>query len=101
MNIKTGDTVEVISGKSKGQKGKVIKVFPKFDTLVVENVNKVKKHVRRSSKMPQSGIFTVERPVARSKVMLVCPITGKRTRIGKVSEGGKWKRYSKKAKVAI
>jgi large subunit ribosomal protein L24 len=101
MKIRNGDTVEVISGKSQGQRGKVLKISTKHGVVIVEGVNKAKKHIRKSQKFPQSTIMSIERPIAVSKVMLVCPITDKPTRIGKVKEEDGWKRFSKKAKAVI
>ncbi len=108
MNIKTGDTVVVIAGKDrftvdkKGNKvpttGKVLKVFPKTNKVVVEGVNKVKKHQKPTQSNQEGGIVEVEAPIDISNVMLV--VDGKTTRVGyKFEEGadGKLvkKRYAK------
>ena len=84
MKIKKGDTVVVIAGKDKGAKGKVIAAFPKDDRVIVEGVNRVKKHTRirttqRGSKT--GGIVTQEAPIHVSNVMIVDD-QGKPTRIG-------------------
>ena len=71
LNVKKGDTVVVLSGKDKGKQGKVI----------VEGVNKVKRHTKPSQSAPQGGIITKEAPLFASKVQLVCPACGKATRI--------------------
>ena len=60
MNIKKGDTVLVITGKDAGKKGKVLKVIPKDNRVVVEGVNKAKKHQRPSRAIPQGGILQIE-----------------------------------------
>ena len=73
MHVKKGDTVLVLSGKDKGKKGKI----------VVEGVNKVKRHTKPSQKMPQGGIIVKEAALHSSKVMLVCPACDKPTRIKK------------------
>ena len=84
MKIKKGDTVVVIAGKDKGAKGKVIAAFPRQDKVLVEGVNRVKRHERirqtqRGSKT--GGIVTQEAPVHISNVQIV-DSEGKPTRIG-------------------
>ncbi|HPR86353.1 MAG TPA: 50S ribosomal protein L24, partial [Prolixibacteraceae bacterium] len=56
LNIKKGDTVVVITGNSKGQKGKVLEVIRKTDRAIVEGVNMIKKHTKPNSTHPQGGI---------------------------------------------
>ena len=91
MKIKKGDTVVVIAGKDKGAKGKVIAAFPRRDKVLVEGVNRVKRHERirttqRGSKT--GGIVTQEAPIHISNVQIVDD-QGKPTRIGyKVDENG-------------
>ena len=75
----------VLSGKDKGKKGKVIEALPKKGKVVVEGVNKVKRHTKASQKMPQGGILVKEAAVSSSKVMLVCPSCDKPTRIKKTA----------------
>ncbi len=82
MKIKTGDTVEVISGKDKGVRGKVKSVNHKSETLLVEGVNLVYKHVKPSQKNPEGGRLHKETPIRACKVMVVCPKSNKVTRVG-------------------
>ena len=83
MKIKKGDTVVVISGKDKGAKGKVIAAYPQLDKVLVEGVNRVKKHQRPNPVKGQTGgIIDKEMPLAISNVMLVNPATGKGDRVG-------------------
>ncbi len=82
MRIRTGDTVVVIAGADRGVQAKVLQVDPRAGKAIVEGVNRVYKHVRRSQKHPQGGRLSKEMPVAISNLMLVCPQTGKRTRVG-------------------
>ncbi len=82
MKIKTGDIVEVISGDDRRQRGKVLSVDHATERVLVEGVNLVYKHVRRSQKNPQGGRLRKEMPVRASNVMIVCPATNKRSRIG-------------------
>jgi len=80
MNIKKGDTVTVIAGKDAGKKGKVLKVFPTDNRVVVEGINKAKKHQRPSRSLPQGGILQIESPLNVSNVMLLCNKCNKPTR---------------------
>jgi len=97
MNIKKGDTVVVIAGKDKGKKGKVLKVLPKENRVVVEGVNKVKKHQKPSRTAPQGGILTVEAALHISNVMLWDKKADRPTRIGKqILKTGEKVRISKK-----
>ncbi len=88
----------VITGESKGQKGRVLEVNRKTDKAIVEGINMVSKHTKPNAKAPQGGILKKEAPVHLSNLMLVDPTTGKPTRIGrKISENKKLVRYSKKS----
>ena len=84
MKVKKGDTVVVIAGKDKGAKGKVIQAYPDTQRVLVEGVNRIKKHTRvtQTQRGAQSGgIVTQEAPIHVSNVMVVGP-DGKPTRIG-------------------
>ena len=82
MKIKTGDTVQIISGKDRGVTGKVLDVDHENNKIVVEGVAKVYKHVKPSQMNPQGGRLSKEMPIHASKAMVVCPKTNKPTRIG-------------------
>jgi large subunit ribosomal protein L24 len=98
MLIKVNDTVVMLSGRDKGQKGKVIKVDRANNKLVVEGLNKIFKHVKRSQRNPQGGRLSKESFVDAAKVALVCPQTGQPTRIGvRYLADGTKERYSKKS----
>jgi large subunit ribosomal protein L24 len=98
MRIRKNDNVCVISGNDKGKEGKVLKVFPGAGKVIVEKVNMIKRHTRASKDLPQGGIIEKEGPINVSNVMLVCPNTGKPTRIGKdVLSDGSRARVSKKS----
>jgi len=111
QRIKKGDTVEIISGDGKGERGTVHSVQPGIfahkgvaepdpnrDTVVVSGVNLIKKHHRRTGDVrTQVGIIEREAPVAAAKVALVCKNCDKPTRVGiKVFEDGSKARYCKK-----
>lgn len=98
LHIKKGDNVVVVTGNSKGQKGKVLEVIRDKSRAIVEGVNMVKKHTKPNSANPQGGIIEQEAPVHISNLMLVDPKSGEATRVGR-REGanGKLVRYSKKS----
>lgn len=89
LNVKKGDTVVVLSGKDKGKQGKIIQALPKKMQVVVEEVNKVKRHTKPSLKAPQGGIIQKEMPLNVCKVQLVCPACNKPTRIAHKLVDGK------------
>jgi len=98
MKIKKEDQVIVISGKDKGKKGRVLRVIPKYNKIIVENVNVVKKHQKPTQQIREGGIIEQPMPVDVSKVMLVDPSTGTPTRVGyKFLEDGTKVRYAKKS----
>jgi ribosomal protein L24, bacterial/organelle len=98
LHIKKGDTVVVIAGESKGQRGKVLSVQVEKQRAVVEGINMVSKHTKPNAKNTQGGIVKQEAPVHISNLMLVEPSTGNPTRTGRrVGENGKLVRYSKKS----
>ena len=98
LHIKKGDTVVVIAGESKGQKGKVLSVQVEKQRAVVEGINLVSKHTKPNAKNTQGGIVKQEAPVHISNLMLVEPASGNPTRIGRrKGENGKLVRYSKKS----
>jgi large subunit ribosomal protein L24 len=72
MHVRRGDTVEVTAGSSRGARGRILRTIPSEGRVVVEGVNLVWKHVKRSREHPQGGRIQVEAPVAASNVMLVC-----------------------------
>ena len=85
MKVKKGDTVLVIAGKDKGAKGKVIQAYPTKDRVLVEGVNRIKKHTRVTTTQrgaQSGGIVTQEASIHVSNVMVV-DADGKPTRVGK------------------
>ncbi|MDD3470269.1 MAG: 50S ribosomal protein L24 [Thermoguttaceae bacterium] len=97
MRIRKDDTVEVIAGADKGTRGRVIRVDRGSDRVVVEGVNRVYKHVRRSRKTPKGGKLSKEAPLSVSNVLLVCTSCGKATRIGvRFAADGSKERFCKK-----
>lgn len=96
LHVRKGDTVVVLSGKDKGQQGKILTAMPKKGQVLVEGVNKIKRHTKPSQKLPEGGIITREAPLAACKVMLVCPACKKPTRTGMKMVGEKKLRFCKK-----
>lgn len=95
LHVKEGDTVEVITGDSRGTRGKVLSVDPVKGRVVVEGVNRVYKHVRPSRRNPQGGRLQVERSIDISNVMVVNSKTNRPTRIRfEVGADGKKKRIA-------
>ena len=99
MKVKKGDTVVVIAGKDKGAKGKVIQAYPETGKVLVEGVNRIKKHTRitQTQRGAQSGgIVTQEAPIHVSNVMVV-DSDGKPTRVGyRTNDEGKRVRISRR-----
>lgn len=96
-NIKKGDKVIVTTGRDKGKKGEVLKVFPKEDRALVSGVNVVKRH-QRQTQTQQGGIVTKESTIHLSNLAHVDPKSGKASRIGfKTLNDGRKVRFAKKS----
>ena len=100
QRIKSGDTVEIITGKDLGERGKVMRVIPKKERLVVEGLNIATKHQKARQQGTQqipAQIVQFPAPLHLSNVMLVCPSCSKRVRVGvRTTEAGRKVRYCKK-----
>jgi large subunit ribosomal protein L24 len=95
--IKKGDRVVVTTGRDKGKKGEVLKVFPKEERALVSNINVVKRHQRQTQRA-QGGIVNKEAPVHLSNLAHVDPKSGAATRVGwKVLGDGRRVRFAKKS----
>lgn len=100
--LKKDDKIKVIAGKDNGKIGKILKVDRKENRVVVENINKVKRHVKPSMQNRQGGIIDKEAPVHASNVMLLCSQCMKPTRISyKMLENGDKVRICNKCKEVI
>jgi len=80
-HVKKDDLVEVVGGARKGLRGKVLKVIPRRELVIVEGVNMVKRHVRPSRKNPQGGRIEKEAPIHISNVLPVDPKTNRPSRV--------------------
>ena len=98
--LKKGDRVVVIRGNDKGKQGKIVRVIPERDMVVIEGVNLVKKHLSATPQRP-GGILEVEAPLQASKVMPLDPETGKRTRVKSEVRDGKKVRVAKSGAVIV
>ncbi|HJD64584.1 MAG TPA: 50S ribosomal protein L24 [Rickettsia endosymbiont of Diachasma alloeum] len=97
LKVKKGDEVIVITGKYKGKKGKILKVFPEKNKVVVSGINLVKKHTK-PTKVSEGGIITKELPIDISNVAHVDPKTGNPTKVAfKFLEDGSKVRIAKKS----
>ena len=83
MNIRRDDTVLVLSGNDKGKRGRVLRVIPEKDRLIVEGIHMMKKHTKPTQRDPQGGIVEREAPIHASNVMVIDPHNDEPTRIGK------------------
>lgn len=81
MKFKIGDTVKITMGKDKGREGKIEKIIPKKNTVIVPEVNLYKKHVK-GSQGQKGGMYDIPRPLNLAKIALICPNCKKQTRIG-------------------
>lgn len=98
MHVVKNDTVKILTGKYSGKTGKVLKVFPDQNRLIIEGVNIIKKHTKPSQKNPQGGIIEKESTIHISNVMVIDPKTNEPTRVGyKFLEDGTKVRISKKS----
>ncbi|MCL2022867.1 MAG: 50S ribosomal protein L24 [Oscillospiraceae bacterium] len=102
LHVKSGDTVEVLTGKYRGQRGKVLEVSPTEEKVIVEGINIITKHVKPRKQGEPGGIIKAEGAMYACKVQLVCGKCGKATRTGKsVNDSGKKTRVCKKCGAEI
>ena len=102
MRIKVNDTVKVLIGDYRDEEGRVLSVDHARQMVVVEGVNKVWKHVRRSQQNPQGGRLSKEMPVRADNVQLKCRHCSATTRVGiRVTDDGSKERFCKKCQKAI
>ncbi len=82
MHVRKDDVVIVKAGNNSSKEGKVLKVFPLTDRIIVEGVNIIKRHTRPSQRNPQGGVVQKEAPIHSSNVMVKCPKCNTATRVG-------------------
>jgi len=96
FKIKKGDTILIIKGKDRSKSGKVLKVFPKENKVLIEGLNLYKKHQRPKREGAKGEIVLVPRPLPISNVMLLCKNCNKPTRVGFIMENNVKYRICKK-----
>jgi large subunit ribosomal protein L24 len=97
FHIKKNDLVMVIHGKEKGKSGRVLKVLPEKEKVLIEKINFIKKHSRPHGQQRRGGIIEREAPLHLSNVMLLCEKCNKPVRIGhRIVEGSKKARFCRK-----
>jgi large subunit ribosomal protein L24 len=97
LHVKKDDLVMIVAGKDKGKSGKVLRVLPEKERVLVESINLIKRHTRPSQSNSEGGIIEKEAPIALSNVQLLCPGCNKPARTGlKVLEDGSKVRFCKK-----
>ena len=101
MNIKKGDTVQILSGNDKGKTGEVLETMTKTGKIVVKGVNVRKKHVKPRKQGDEGGIISVECAIPNAKANVVCPKCNKPTRIGYKTEKDEKVRVCKKCGATI
>jgi large subunit ribosomal protein L24 len=101
MNIKKGDTVQILSGKDRGKTGSIIKVAPADGLITVGGLNVFKKRARPKKQGEKGETVSVPRPLPRSRVMFVCPSCKKATRLGARMDGNQKVRYCKKCQATV
>ena len=102
LRIRKGDKVKVLAGRDRGKAGKVLHVYPRKNRALVEGINMVKKHLRKSQQNPQGAITQRELPIHLSNLSLLDPVSNKVTRIQTLVAGdGSKQRVSSKSKAVI
>jgi large subunit ribosomal protein L24 len=101
LHVKKGDEVMVLTGKDRGRKGKILRVYAKKGTAIVENLNIAKRHQRQMQRAGQraatGGIIDKPMPLELSNLAVVDKSTGKATRVGRRRVEGKWMRFGRKS----
>lgn len=102
LHIRKGDMVQVLSGKDRGEQGRVLTVYPKQRRAIVEGINLVHRHQRPNARQTQGGIVEVEAPIHVSNLALLDPVDGRPVRIGRRrDDSGRLVRYSKRSEKEI
>ena len=99
--VRKGDVVAVMSGEDKGKRGRVLRVLSDSDRVVIEGINLVHKHLRKSQRNPQGGRVRREAPVHACTVMPIDPSTDKPTRVSSAVVDGRRVRVARKSRSVI
>lgn len=101
MKIKKNDMVLIIKGKDRNKTGKVLRVFPNLNKVIVEGINIITKHVKPKSQGQKGEKIHIAAPISLSNTKLICPQCSKATRVGFSLSGEKKTRICKKCERAI
>ena len=102
FKIRRGDIVQAVKGKDKGKKGKVLSILIAKKRAIVEGINTVKKHKRKTQKDQQGGIVSIETPISISNLMLFCKGFSRPARVGIMTlKDGTKTRFCKACKEAV
>ncbi|HUC02007.1 MAG TPA: 50S ribosomal protein L24 [Candidatus Paceibacterota bacterium] len=101
MKLKKGDNVKIMSGKDRGKTGVIMTAFPGSDRITIDGLNVFKKRSKPRTQGEKGQIVAVSRPMAASKVMIICPNCKAPTRLGGRTEGSRKVRYCKKCQATI
>lgn len=101
MKLRKGDEVKIVLGKDKGKSGKIDKILPKLNKVLILGVNQYKRHMKSRSQRQKSEIITITKPLPISNVQLVCPKCHAQTRINFISESDKKVRICAKCEQQI
>jgi len=101
MKLRQGDTVKVMAGKDKGRTGKIEKVLPKKNKVVVGGINVYKRHLKPRGENKPGGIVDIVKPLSAASVALVCPKCGQVTRVGFQTTQDEKVRICKKCKKPV
>jgi len=102
FKIRKGDIIQVVKGKDAGKKGKVLNIFVERGRALVEGINTVKKHKRKTQQDQKGGIVSIEMPISIANIKFLCKHCNRPSRVGfKVSQDGVKSRYCKACKEVI
>jgi large subunit ribosomal protein L24 len=101
MKLKKGDSVKILSGKDRGRTGVVLKAYPDDNRIQIDGLNVFKKRSKPRKQGEKGQVVAVSRPLAASKVMIICPNCKSPTRMGGRMEGTRKVRYCKKCKATL
>ncbi len=96
MKLQKGDEIKIVSGKDKGKQGKVEKILPKENMVIVAGFNQYKRHIKAKTQMQKSEIITLTKPLPVANVSLICPKCHLPTRVGYTEQNSKKVRICKK-----
>lgn len=101
MKLKKGDNVRIMSGKDRGKTGVIMTAFPESGRIAIDGLNVFKKRSKPRKQGEKGQVVAVSRPMAASKVMIICPNCKEPTRLGGRTEGNRKVRYCKKCRATI